>query len=333
MVTKGFHVLEPGLQTSFQDWPGRLGHWRTGVPPSGPMDSLSFRLANLLLGNEPGTPALEIQLLGPKLEALVDVDIAIAGGEAHALVDNQTIPSNRSLRMRRGARLTFGGLRKGARSYLAVAGGFDRPQVLGSASTFVRGGIGGGALVKDETLLLASPRICTEHKALAPEATPEIGSPAVIHVTAGAHFDWLDAPGREALLEGPWKVSPRSDRTGIRLSGPEITYARRALVKSPEHGSDPTNVINTGYSIGGVNICGGTPIILPFDGPSQGGFITPIVVASGAMWRLGQLRPHDTLTFLRIRLDEAVALRRDLEQMISNPQFRPVDLLVAGAQP
>src|SRR5262245_20642555 len=148
MVVAGFRVIEPGLQTSVQDWPGRLGHWRTGIPPSGPMDSLSFRLANRLLGNRPGAPALEIQLLGPTLETLCDVDMAIVGGEANPSIDGELAPLGRSFGIRKGSKLSFGGLRKGARSYLAVAGGFHRPKVLGSSSTFVRGGIGGGALVE-----------------------------------------------------------------------------------------------------------------------------------------------------------------------------------------
>lgn len=332
MVTAAFRVLAPGLQTSVQDFPGRVGHWRTGVPPSGPMDSLSFRLANRLVGNAPGAPALEIQLLGPTLEALGDADIAILGGEPAATVDGSVVPIGRSLRLRAGSRLSFGAVKRGARSYLAVAGGFDRPLLLGSAATFVRGGIGGRGLMAGDTLLRAGSGDCGAHLMIAPDAVPPIEAPAVIQATAGAHFDWLDRKGRAALVEGPWKVTTRSDRTGIRLDGPPLSYARRALEKSPEHGADPSNVINTGYSIGGVNICGGTPIILPFDGPSQGGFITPLVVASAAMWKLGQLRPGDRLIFRRIGLEEAIERRREVERLAESAKLLPVRTLVMGGR-
>jgi urea carboxylase len=295
------------------------------------MDSLSFRLSNLLLGNAPGTPALEIQLLGPTLEVLSSLDMAIVGGEPHPMVDAEPAPVGRSFRIRKGTKLNFGALRKGARSYLAVSGGFDRPKVLGSAATFVRGGIGGAALATGDILSLAAPYACDKHRALPLGVIPELESPAVIQVTAGPHFDWLDEEGRKSLIEGPWKVTAQSDRTGIRLAGPEITFSRRAKEKAPEHGSDPTNIINTGYPIGGVNLCGRTPIVLPFDGPSQGGFITPLVVTSGAMWKLGQLRPHEKLTFQRVSQDEAVAHRRALEDMLSSPKLLTASLLVAGA--
>lgn len=330
MVTTAFRVIEPGLQTSVQDWPGRVGHWRTGVPPSGPMDSLGLRLANLLVGNVPGAPALEIQLLGPTLEAVCDLDISIVGGGPSPMVDGEPTPTNRSFRLRAGARLVFGPLKSGARSYLAIAGGIANTMLLGSAATFVRGGIGGSALKAGDLVAMIDSPSDREYLAIVPGTIPSIETPAIIEVTAGAHFDWLDDAGRRALLQGPWRVTARSDRTGIRLEGPPLTYAQKAIEKPPEHGSDPSNVINTGYSIGGVNICGGTPIILPFDGPSQGGFITPIVVVSAAMWKLGQLRPNENLVFHRIAIEEAIERRRALDGLISARHVERVEPLLLG---
>jgi urea carboxylase len=318
MVTAALTVVQPGLQSTIQDWPGRVGFWRVGIPPSGPMDELSFRLANRLLGNPEGTPGLEFQFLGPKLRAGCDIDVAVVGGGA-TTVDGAALPSGSAVTVRTGQVIDCGGVREGARGYLAVAGGFAKETVLGSAATFPRGGVGGKAIAAGDVLALAAPSAGCVPCRLAGGAVPALDSPTVIEVTAGPHFDWLDDAGAEALAGAVWTVSSQSDRTGIRLSGPPVTFATRARDKAPENGPDPTNVINTGYAIGGVNLCGDTPIILPLDGPSQGGFITPLVVASAAMWKVGQLRPNRPLVFRRISIADAIALRRALDRRIADP--------------
>jgi biotin-dependent carboxylase-like uncharacterized protein len=316
MVSPAFEVLKPGLQSTLQDWPGRVGYLRVGIPPSGPMDAVSFRLANALVGNAPGATALEFQFIGPTLKALRNLDVAIVGGESALTVDGEPVPANKTLTLRGGQVLGCGGLRTGARAYLAVSGGFAKELFLGSTATFPRCGIGGNAIAAGQTLEAVVADARPRPMRLRPEAVPAFQNPAVIEVTAGPHFDWLDATGRSALLATPWTVSARSDRTGIRLSGPKIGFADRAINKAPENGAAPTNVINTGYPIGGVNLCGDTPIILPVDGPSQGGFITPLVVISAAMPKVGQLRPNQTLIFRRVSLSEAAAMRQALDRLI-----------------
>ena len=318
MVTAALTVIQPGLQTTIQDWPGRVGFWRVGIPPSGPMDELSFRLANRLLGNPEGAPGLEFQFLGPKLHAGCDIDVAVVGGGA-TTVDGVALPSGHAVTVRAGQVIDCGGVREGARGYLAVTGGFGKELVLGSAATFPRGGVGGKAIAAGDVLGLAAPSAGRAPRRLASGTLPALDAPTVIEVTAGPHFDWLDDAGAEALAGAVWTVSSQSDRPGIRLSGPAVTFADRARDKAPENGPDPTNVINTGYAIGGVNLCGDTPIILPVDGPSQGGFITPLVVASAAMWKVGQLRPNRPLVFRRISVADAIALRRALDRLIADP--------------
>jgi urea carboxylase len=316
MVTARLEVVHPGLQSTIQDWPGRVGFWRVGIPPSGPMDELSFRLANRLAGNPDGAPALEFQFVGPKLRASVDVDVAVVGGGA-TTIDGAALPSGSTATLRAGQVIDCGGVRDGARGYLAVAGGFGKDLVLGSAATFPRGGVGGRAIAAGDALDLAAPTAGAATRRLAPDLIPALGEPAIIEVTAGPHFDWLDDAGAETLAGTAWTVSSQSDRTGIRLQGPKVGFAPRARDKAPENGPDPTNVINTGYPIGGVNLCGDTPIILPVDGPSQGGFITPLVVVSAAMWKVGQLRPNRKLVFRRIAVDDAVTMRRALDRFIA----------------
>ncbi len=315
MVTAALTVVQPGLQSTIQDWPGRVGFWRVGIPPSGPMDELSFRLANRLLGNPEGMPGLEFQFLGPKLRAGCDIDVAVVGGGA-TTVDGIVLPSGSTVTVRAGQVIDCGGVREGARGYLAVAGGFAKAPVLGSAATFPRGGVGGKAIAAGDVLALTSPSAGTVRCRLDSDATPVIDDPATIEVTAGPHLDWLSDEGVASLIGPFWTVSSQSDRTGIRLIGPKIGFSARARDKAPENGPDPTNVINTGYAIGGVNLCGDTPIILPVDGPSQGGFITPLVVASAAMWKVGQLRPNRRMTFRRISIQEAITMRRSLNAKV-----------------
>ena len=319
MVDEGVRVVRAGLQTTLQDWPGRVGFWRYGIPPSGPMDSLSFRLANRLVGNDVGTTALEYQFIGPELEFLEALSIALVGGQSSPTLDGRPVPMGRVLAVKPGQRLACGAVREGARAYLAVAGGFAKPKVLGSTATFARASIGGTALVQDSVLALADPETRCVGCALASHDTIIAkGQPLAVEVVAGPHLDWLSYSGLSTILGATWKVSSRSDRTGIRLDGPALEFSRRAHEKSADNGLDPTNVINTGYAIGGVNICGGTPIILPVDGPSQGGFITPIVVASAALCKVGQLRPNQGIVFRRVSLDEAIDLRRALDARVAN---------------
>jgi allophanate hydrolase subunit 2 len=242
----------------------------------------------------------------------------VVGGGA-STIDGVPLSPGITATLRAGQVLDCGGVREGARGYLAVAGGFAKAPVLGSAATFPRGGVGGVAIAAGDALDLAAPGAGGPSRRLALEMVPAPGDPTTIEVTAGPHFDWLDDAGAEALVGETWTVSSQSDRTGIRLSGPKVGFAARARDKAPENGPDPTNVINTGYAIGGVNLCGDTPIILPVDGPSQGGFITPVVVVSAALWKVGQLRPNRKLVFRRVGIDEAIAMRKALDRLLADP--------------
>ena len=158
MVKSVFEVLTPGLQTTIQDWPGRIGYWRIGIPPSGPMDELSFRRANLLVENDQGAPALEVQFMGPKLKVLSSCHAAISGGICRPILNDVPVEMNRTFMMKRGDVLDIGAVRTGARTYLAVTGSFDKEKVLGSSATFPRAKIGGGTLAAGEVLRLASDR-------------------------------------------------------------------------------------------------------------------------------------------------------------------------------
>jgi biotin-dependent carboxylase-like uncharacterized protein len=313
-------VIKPGLETSVQDYPGRLGYWNLGIPPSGPMDSLAFRLANLLVDNPAGTAGLEIQFVGPELKFGRDATIAITGAEMNPKINGVGVRNWRALRVERGDTLSFSPAEIGARAYLAVDGGIDTPAVMGSRSTFHRGGIGGvegHALRAGQLVPLGKPLRSGADGILTQDKVPEYGRTWTIEVTAGPHVDWLDDEGVTLFLHTEWRVRAESDRTGYRLEGPSLTFSRKAHEKPPENGTDPTHIINTGYPIGGVNLCGRTPIVLGVDGPSQGGFINPFTVVSAALWKVGQARPGDILRFALVNMAEAVELRRRLDEWAS----------------
>jgi urea carboxylase len=137
----------------------------------------------------------------------------------------------------------------------------------------------------------------------------------VIEAVRGPNDDWIDDAGHERFATAEWKLSGKSDRTGFRLEGPQWTFTAKALNKAPEHGSEPSNIIDQGYPLGAVNLSGQTPIILVHDGPSMGGFICPYTIASAAFWKLGQSKPGDVYRMKVVGVGEAQALRRELDRV------------------
>lgn len=316
-----FEVIDPGLETSVQEMPGRIGYWEQGFPPSGPMDIWSFRLANLLVGNAAETAALECQFLGPTLKFHDDAVIAVTGADMRPTLDGEPVPLWEGVAVKAGQTLALGPAFTGARAYIAVAGGLDTPVVLGSRATFHMAGVGG----IDGRAIQAGQRIPTGAPASAasaglrvePSARPPIdgGRTWAIEVVAGPNDDWIDAAGRRRFLESDWTLSAKSNRTGFRLQGPDWTFDARATDKRPEHGEDPSNILDHGYPFGAVNLAGQTPIILVNDGPSTGGFINPYTVVTAAFWKLAQSRPGDTYRFAEVSVEEAQRLRRDLDAL------------------
>jgi biotin-dependent carboxylase-like uncharacterized protein len=323
-----FEVLKPGLETSVQELPGRIGYWEKGFPPSGPVDDWSFRLANLLVGNDRDAAALECQFLGPTLRFVRDGFVAVTGADMAPTLDGTAIAQWRTHAVRAGQQLALSHARTGARSYIAMAGGIDTPQVLGSRATFHMAGVGGVdgyALQANQTIPLG-PKPATVTVRMVPEASrPAVASSGIrsIECLPGPNDDWLDGPAVERFFSADWKVQAKSNRTGIRLTGPEFTFSERALNKRPEHGQDPSNILTHGYPLGAVNLAGQTPIILINDAPSTGGFINPFTVPSAAFWKLGQLRPNDVLHFTRVSLQEAQDLRRALDRSCTAGSLEP----------
>jgi urea carboxylase len=321
-------VIKPGLETSVQDWPGRIGFWNQGFPPSGPMDSWSFRLANVLVGNDPGAAGLECQFLGPTLKFQRDGVVAVTGAEMQATLDGAPFPLWQSVAVKAGQTLAMAFARTGARGYIAVAGGISTEPWLGARATFHKAGVGGmgGRALKEGQVVPVAPAAGRPGRRVKESARPAfaVGKRWTIEVVAGPNDDWIDAAGHERFLSADWKLSSKSDRTGFRLDGPEWSFAARATDKAPEHGSLPSNIIDQGYPLGAINLAGQTPIILVSDGPSMGGFINPYTVPQAAFWKLGQSRPGEIYNFKAVSVDEAQAMARRLRELCGEASIETV---------
>jgi len=305
-------VLEPGALTTVQDWPGRLGYWQVGVPPSGPMDEVSLREANLAVGNPEGAPALEITATGPTLRFSHDTVICLGGAVSDAALDGAKVPWWTPLTAPAGSVLAVGAIPgPGLRTYLAVRGGLDVPHYLGSASTFTLGrfgGHGGRALQAGDVLRPATTAPLGQPAATPPDRRPALVSDWEIGVTEGPHAapDFFTRGDIDELYASAYTVHHNSARTGVRLIGPRPSWARE---DGGEAGLHPSNIHDVPYAVGALDFTGDTPIILGPDGPSLGGFVCPAVVASGELWKTGQLRPGDTVRFVPVREADAAALR------------------------
>lgn len=315
-------VIKAGLQTSIQDWPGRVGHLSAGFPWSGPMDSWSFRLANLLVGNPLGEAGLECQFVGPTLRFHRDALIAVTGADMRATLDGAVLPMWESIAVRGGQTLTMASVALGARSYLAVAGGLRNDVFLGSRSTFHKAGIGGidgHALRAGDVIPYGEGWQGRAGRCVRETARPSIENQRhhEIEICRGPNDDWIDEASHRRFFAADWKLTAKSDRSGFRLEGPEWTFTERALVKTPENGSEPSNIIDQGYPLGALNLCGQTPIILVHDSPSGGGFINPYTVPTCAYWKLAQSRPGDLYRFIEISVSAAQDKAREISRLCS----------------
>lgn len=322
-------VVKPGLETSIQELPGRIGYWAQGFPPSGPVDAWSFRLANLLVGNARDAAALECQFVGPTLRLGANTTLAVTGADMRPRLDGEPIPMWTSVAAHAGQTLELGAAVTGARTYIAFAGAIASEPVLGSRATFHMAGVGGlegYALKAGQSIPLGSPAGDIPLLTVPEESRPVIDREKirVLECMVGPNDDWLDEPSVAMFFASDWSVQARSNRTGIRLTGPEFSFAPKALDKRPEHGRDPSNIIDHGYPLGAVNLAGQTPIILINDAPSTGGFINPFTVPASGFWKLGQARPGNILRFERVTMDEANARRRKEDERCRPGSLHPL---------
>ena len=316
-------VLSGGTQTTIQDYPARKGYWDVGVPPSGPFDSKSFRLANRLLENPTESAALEITLQGPTLVFSYDTQIVLTGAVIDAKLDELAVAMWQVVDVKAGQKLTLNRIKDaGARSYLAVSGGFNCPEYLGSRSTFTLGQFGGhnGRAIRtgdvlgffndakpsdSSDLINNSSAAILSNTVLLASLRPKIAKQWTLNVIYGPHGapDFFTNKDIETFFNHDWEVHYNSSRTGIRLIGPKPEWAR---ADGGEAGMHPSNIHDNAYAFGAVDFTGDMPVILGPDGPSLGGFVCPATVIQADLWKLGQLRAGDTLRFRSVTIESAV---------------------------
>ncbi|VXB87357.1 Urea carboxylase [Pseudomonas sp. 8AS] len=323
-----FEVLSAGTQTTVQDFPGRLGYWAVGVPPSGPMDDRALRLGNRLLGNDEGAAGLEITMSGPALRFNTDAVVAVTGAEIPVMLDSVAQPINTALLIKAGSTLSLGTIAgSGARSYLTLRGGLQVPEYLGSKSTFTLGqfgGHGGRALRAGDVLhipVLSDKDSGAQLPAALCTALPAVRELRVIYGPHGAP-EYFTPAYIDTFLATDWEVHFNSSRTGVRLIGPKPEWVRDS---GGEAGLHPSNIHDNPYAIGAVDFTGDMPVILGPDGPSLGGFVCPVTIIEADLWQLGQLKAGDKVRFVPVNIDTARQLARARQAEVAGLQAVPVD--------
>ena len=301
-------VIRPGMLTTVQDT-GRWGYQSRGVPVAGPMDPVSHRLANALVGNDRGAALLEITLLGPELEFEDERLVAVTGADFDLMLDGRRVPSLAPFTVAAGSHLRFGARRLGARAYLAVSGGISVPPILGSRATHLVSGMGGAAgraLMAGDRLPLEPRGVRSRFSRAADEQSParkSISYPrplapqeaivalpdrhATVRVLPGPQVDYFTPDALDLLQSAPYIVAHNSDRMGFRLEGPRLTHA---------HGAD---IISDATPLGVLQIpASGQPILLMADRQTTGGYPKIATVIAADMTIAGQLAPADTIAFV-----------------------------------
>ena len=336
-VPNEFEVIHPGVQTTIQAYPGRQGYWEVGVPPSGPMDELSFQLGNRLLGNTAAAAGLEMVMAGLSLRFRNAATCVVTGANASVTVGAKAVACNQVFNVRPGETLTIADLNQGMRCYLLVRGGIAAKPFLGSAATFTLGQFGGHmgrALRAGDVLRWQSQ----DHLAAATKTQLSVASlyknRLQIRVLMGPHGapDFFTEADMDRLFNAAWDVHHNSSRTGVRLIGPRPDWARE---DGGEAGLHPSNIHDNAYAFGAIDFTGDMPVVLGPDGPSLGGFVCPAVVITADRWKLGQLCPGESVALVPVDLEEALAASAQQEQwlqtlgrqVLSMPPTKRIDAL------
>jgi biotin-dependent carboxylase-like uncharacterized protein len=286
------HVASPGMLTTVQDL-GRFHYAHFGVSASGAADSLALRAANLLVGNAENAPALEMTLIGAALEFETPATIALTGSDFGA-----GLPLWSAIDVKPGQRIHCGPTRGGARCCLAVRGGLDVPQAMGSASVHVMTGVGGRPLRKGDRLAIGTAAVRRPRRTLADP--PTHSAEALLRVTTGPQADRFAGQ----LYAGAYTITEESNRMGLRLRGPALP-------------SPPGGMLTEGVALGAVQVPpDGQPIILFVEHQTTGGYPKPANIISADFWKLGQARPRDIVSFVEVSLDAALKLLQEQERWL-----------------
>ncbi|SDM96160.1 biotin-dependent carboxylase uncharacterized domain-containing protein [Cryobacterium flavum] len=307
-----FDILEPGLSTTVQDQ-GRIGYYRFGIPQGGSMDQYSATLANRLVGNTAREAVLECTYIGPKLISTTDAIIAVTGAPVDVFVNGELVPEYERLELLAGNELKFGVIKGGTKYFIAVHGGIDVPEVLGSRSTYPIGAIGGvdGRALAAGDLVPVGAAIDNGLPALQfieIEDRPAFSKDVTVRVMLGLYDHLLSHTGLDSLLNSEWVLTPVADRMGLRYSGPGVEWKDREQPFGA--GQDPSNIVDAGYAVGSIQIPGGTqPIILHRDAVSGGGYAMVATVISADMDLVARCSPGTKTHFVAVTMEQALAAR------------------------
>lgn len=306
-------VSKPGLHDTIQDL-GRFGYQKFGVVAGGVMDPYSHRIANMLVGNEETAATLEMTLVGPRFLFMEDALIAICGGNLEPTIGDISVPMWKPVFIRKGSELRFGAAKAGTRAYLAVAGGFDVPVVLGSRSTYVKAGLGGlegRALRKGDVLKVArASRVEIKRETItsgalfqaadwqiAQELLPNLSNHYEIRVMRGKQYELFDEMSQHRFWNEPFTVSSQSDRMGYRINGPKLQL------------KEPMEMISEAVTYGSIQVpSDGNPIILAADRQTTGGYPKIGQLSSIDYAKLAQAKAGDRLSFKEVTIEESQRL-------------------------
>ena len=292
-------VIEAGMLTTVQDL-GRFGYRRFGMLCSGAMDSLSARLANSMLANPENSAVLEYTLIGPTLTFHKPAAVCLCGGISKPVIDDHPANINSIIFIKAGQTLKIGAIKTGCRGYLAIKGGFIVPEILGSASTYLRGKVGGlnGRRIQESDSLTFAPfSENSDHLSTlspSPDITEYLWRSDKVRYIRGPQYHWFSDNSILSFNREPFSINSNSDRMGYRLTGPEIS-----LRKTQE-------LLSEGVAPGSIQIPpNGQPIILMSDSQPTGGYPKIAQVATIDIPRVAQMKPGDTLGFQEISLAQA----------------------------
>lgn len=307
-------IVKPGLFTTIQD-NGRVGFQRYGMPVAGAMDDFSFRIANILVGNDQYEAVLEATFMGPTIEIGFDGFIAITGANMSPKLNGKEIKMWRSIQVRQGDVLTLAGASEGVRTYIAFSGGLDVPKIMNSKSTYVRGNLGGfkGRKLQegDEIPVDTSNSKAEAGKYVSPGYIPRYSKNNVVRVVLGPQDDHFPPESIETFLNSEYKITAEADRMGYRLEGPKLTH-----VKGPD-------IISDGIVFGSVQVPGhGSPIVMMADRQTTGGYTKIATVIWADLPTMAQMGPGDTVCFQSVSIEEAQEILEQYEQTINDIQYR-----------
>ena len=313
-------IVDPGLQTTVQDYPGRLGRQSLGFFPCGPVDHLAVRAANLLVGNRLGAAALEIPLGRFQANVLHAGTNPITGPETHLTVNGKPVPLWESVPVKEGDVVASSIIRgPGYRLYLAVAGGIEVRDAFGSRATHIVAGIGGfdgRALERADVLDVVATNEPARRKRLPVSLRPTYSNNWEVETIMGPHADpdFLTNDDVEHFLTATWRCDLNSDRVGVRLNPHRFQWARET---GDVAGGHPSNVLDNSYPLGGILAYGDVLTILGPESNSSGGFAVIATIPEAALWKVGQFRPgRDTVVFRAIDLAQAAALHDHVAQVL-----------------